>query len=258
MPVSFAEIQGFPRGSGDLMQGKRIRRLRCAWADHAALIDELYLTQYPYDNSGALATKYSFEPWKDSKQKNSSSTTANYDDAQVTIIYETDPPLGESLVVEKYSPFSITHRGVGDAIQWEDKHKVGEGDAPVFIENGLEYSVTFYRASSVPVNTFEQAGLINSNVVTGAVLPLIFGVNTLKYEGANVLFNQLSFGNNGYTIQYKFKAVYRQDGNDVPGTPLGWNGHWRSDTAQYEKIYKQQLPFDPVTQIKLPEGVFNF
>ena len=239
------EKQRFPQASGDVFNGRRIRRLRCAWGNAEALVQGLLLTVYPYDGSGMLATKFSYQPWKDSRQSHLSESLASYDDAEVTIIYETNSPT-INLISESFSPFTETHSGWHEDVYWSNGDPVPESDSPKITEAGLVYSRTYHRTQSLPQSAFTDIGLVNGAQITGKVIPVQFPADTLLYTGPNVTHSLISNGIMGFNAKYNFLAVNR--GGD------GWNGHWRSDEGLFMTI-KNRANGNPIT---MPQGELGF
>jgi hypothetical protein len=250
MATDHFEVQDFPRGTISLNANQRIRRLRCAWSDIDALFNELFLSAYPYDTSGVVATRFSFKPWDKSRQSLSASPTASYDDAEVTVVYDSNVG-GASLVSEVWRPFSIKQRAWHWALAWENNigASVPESDAPIAMETGLSLTVTYYRVTTIPPTAITQMGLINSLPVITPVTGLVFPTHTLFYEGPGQSHTVLNTGVTGSTLAYNFKAVYREKG----GIPLGWNGHWRSEKGEWQTIFERGG-----NQVKRPEGNIAF
>jgi hypothetical protein len=245
MSIDYAEQDGSPTEEWGENGFSAQRRLKVAWADRRALVDELIGTEYPLlDDTGAICRRISCVPFP-GKNLGEGSVSA-YEFALITAAWDTvawrasgggpdDPMISESieptaeyrtLNYEKYRWGS----GSGDLLKAED--------APGLLLQGIDYVVTKYAQSAIPAAALTLINHVND----AALYPLTPGLRNWVFAAETLLFHPASARR---TIQsgmaeWKWDVTYRfsyKPNRLKDGTAKGWNWQWRGDTDRFDQIY---------------------
>ena len=236
MAVSYGEVHGFPKSRWVNGEFFGTRKLRCAWADRADLLEELDGAAWPYadgpyadesdgGNSYAIAREATIEPLP--AQLTADGNMASYEYAIVTVKYSTVGPQLHSTnwIEENLDTTVITQRIDYRGLAWGDGTDLTSLEAPYKILHGLIYSIKYYNVTAVPAAVLTYVGYINSNQVTASSLGLNFAAGKLLYAGARLSHRSSWAGSWLWDVTYYFKYH-----------PAGWNYFWRASTNQYELI----------------------
>lgn len=203
-------------------------RLRCAWSDRQALIDDLLSTPRAWPKSSGL-TPYCVHASAVAEEmvytqngqgisyNEKAVVTAEYNTTIIDVASESIEPCIEAIPLP-FTRFNWTGQG-GALLQ--------EGEAPPLILRSLNLVRTRYRLAAIPTDILAATGCVNNaDYVSDVLGGLVFPAETLLFLPADVQRSFTNFTSNGYTLTLKFS--YKQQ---------GWNKYWRAATAGWESIY---------------------
>jgi hypothetical protein len=240
MSVTYYEEEGFPRELiDDNITGTRgsfnpVRKLKCAWADRIALVNELWYTDYPYVNSNfpAIATKFTCEPFPKSKTSGTNSIAA-YDDALVTVFYTTDRfKSGNNYFTEELIPTSgYDARMPTTGLHWTSTSgtSLATGEGPIVSCGSYDYVLTYFQLPDIPLPWALYKDTVNGGPFITKNLGLTFAIDCMRYEGATISHALSHSGVIYFTARLVFSYTWRNG--------CGWQGVWRPSTSQFEKVY---------------------
>jgi hypothetical protein len=231
MGVEYAEMQGFPIGRWQNGYFDGQRRLKVAWNQSSALLNELEGTSWPYSDGDNYCTPYraDIRPMPNCRQRGSDSI-ASYDYAIIDMYYTTRgprwQPLQSQYIEERISSCTKSFKvNTKDALEWADGTEIASGDAPTIMEHGLRYDITYDKVTSMPSQVMSFVGYVNNNSVYSPTLGMTFAADTLMYVGADVA-SHYSWGK-----LPRFKITYKFD-----YWPYGHHMKFRSGKG-YEVMY---------------------
>lgn len=251
MTVAAYEIERYPREEGNVFEGGRcVRKLKCAWTSRYDLVNELMETYWPYASGSSLpvAHEYAIEPFPKSRMGGSGSL-ASYDDALVTIVYDTKVYLFNGYSIsEEIVPLEEVNRYGGD-VCWSDGSHLRDGEAPTHHEAGFRYIFTYHRLYPYQVSGdwYTYTGYVNGATMVAAVLERTFATDTMLYRGPT-LRHSIMPGVMTPTVSASLRFDYMYRGG------YGWQGVWRGSKGQYERCYTPA----GVQILQYPRGAFMF
>lgn len=233
MAVTYAEMQGYPTGrwaDGDFY-GKR--RLKVAWSDASALLEELENTSWPYADGPNLCTPWQaiIKPFPHVRMDGTNSI-ASYDWAMIDVDYTTKGPVwNDTLSISVYettSPYTRVHKIKADSkLYWDATCETGIDYSPICEWHGLKYKLTFSGLDSAPTPALDYIRYVNSNDVGTYTLGLSFPAETLMFAGATVD-SKFNWGKLArYSVTYNF--IY---------WPAGHNKMFRPGSGFVDVYYK--------------------
>ncbi len=243
--VDFWEVSRFPKRTDEVVSMTGIRRVRCAWDDAETLKNEMLspvagnnIWPWPYHGaSGATVVGVAIEPFPGVRVAQSADIPgivdlSSYEWALLTIKYSTAGPVGLNLWSERLTPFLESQRMTHEGLNWENvayMTPLTAQEAPHKLHAGLNYDLTRHKLASIPNNLQDLIGFCNANTYQLRVLTTItFGRETLLYRGSSLSSSSSTL----YDVTMHF--TYKLNNN------AGWNGHWRMETGQYERIFDNQ------------------
>jgi hypothetical protein len=200
--------------------------LRCAYTDRIALMDDLLTNQrtWPYFTA-AKARTASAQPL--SARYTTSGQSCEYEDAIVTVNYNTDPDA--DLITESIEPTAefrlLDHRN----FRWSSAtgQLLNENESPGQLIRGIKLVRTMYNLVTIPVSLLTLPGTCNLGSYTSTLLGLTFAAETLLF-GIQPITRTIKLSGVGtYTVTINMS--YKE---------ATWNKFWNQKTKTYENIYE--------------------
>jgi hypothetical protein len=206
--------------------------LRCAYSDRHLLVADVCggRRSWPKGAAGAVprALTAAIVPVE---TPSTTEPTANgqiaYEEALVTVNYTTEIKEIASESLEPTVEFlTLDHRnfawgsGVGEALT--------EEEAPGRLVRGLNFVRTEYDKITLEPELLSLIGSVNSVAVTGSILALTFGIETLLFAPPTITYKIDS------TNITKFEVVKKFTFNQH-----GWNSYYRGRTGNFQRIYRR-------------------
>lgn len=243
--ISHEELSGSPIEDHDEEGFTAVRRLKCAWSDRFSLAKQLqggtdstgqYFVpaRYP-DRADARVVTVKVEPFHNkSEAADGDSRIASYDDARLTVQYET--PRGgstaddeETLVSESLAPIAEFLTLPGE-YYWDSGAAqvlpLGESGTPGKLIRSIDWIYTRHKIVNPPAALLTQMGSVNSAVITSASLGWTFDPETLLFNPPSLRRVITTEGVRAWEAELTFS--YRRS---------GWNKYWNPDTGQFDPVY---------------------
>jgi hypothetical protein len=266
MTLAYSELNGFPQEWWAQDQFKAKRKLRCLWGLRFQVAHSLvagptgFGEPYPYKpDSGARAINASIVGFGGFNQEPGATDRATYEEAHVTVNYETPRSTDEHSagggrsdgVIEQFESTAEMLRLPHERYSWRDDTSLRPDEAPALLDVGGEYVLTLTRLTSIPAHVWWDVGRVNDRQLATRTpgFAMAFAKETLLKLTPRVehSFNATT-GISTIQVTYRFaiKARSGKDENDVQGV-WGWNHVLRVRSPElpdrYERIYKRrQLP----------------
>ena len=274
--VPYTEIKDSPRETIRANNNTATRVFEVAWADRITFAKQMtgFTTQ---DVSGTVTIVYIYEPHKypDSSIKNlyakeaniaglgvvtddtafTTQTVAKFDNAQVTISYETPEypqgtDVGTVYVSESLEPATEFLTMRTDGLGYSDGVPLDEGEAPGYLIRMVDWVYTIHELNAVPAEVLTLPGSVNSSKIFSKSLGLTFPVGTLLFGNPSLDRQHTADGATAWTVT--FRLTYR---------PNGWNFFPRVVAAGGDLVWSQIYPvaLNPDTVVWEPTGeAINF
>lgn len=210
-------------------------KLRCAWADRYALVQDLLSYQRPWPywpglDYVPLANVCKIEPFPSAAVQNGQGM--DYEDALITVTYST---LAMDLVSEELEPtvefMQLDHR----QFCWgaPDGPPLTAQEAPGVQQRGMNLVRTRYLVVEIPPAVLLTYGCCNASFYTSPILGLTFNPQTLLYMPPHTARTIRSDGTDGWTVTMKFVVK-----------PQGWNVYWNAKLQEWSPIFvRGGLPY---------------
>ena len=252
MPVAYTEPDGSPQQVRSTSGFRAVRKLKCAWASRDTLALELLNTDYPLvADTGAYCREVSADPWP-AKQLGTGSTAA-YEFAEVTAIWETRRGAAADLKYERLEPASEFLTLDGTQLKWADGTAFGSMESPGKLCYQLNYVVTLYNLATIPAAALSLMNYVNAEPLT----PTTAGLGSLIFAAGTLLCCAIftervitTAGSDKWDVTYTF--AYRPNWNGATAT--GWNYLFRPSTNLYELFYRKS---DDGQSVMYPSGDFT-
>ena len=176
-----------------------------------------------------------------------------YEHALVTVqfVLDSQTPKGsgnEDLISESIEPTAEFQTISPFGLVWEsDFSGLTPEEAPGILRRGLNFCLTRYNVPYVPTAILSLAGCCNAAPVACRYLGLTFPAETLLFSPPQMQQKISTEGASPWTLNFRFSFK-----------PHGWNKFWRSETGQWEAIYRHVVSGGGDVEIKpFPPGDFS-
>lgn len=211
--------------------------VECAWADRAAVFNQIIWTEYPHlPNTNAYAVDGRMRGW--AKSNDAGNSLIGYERARITFTYNNRIEfVGGYWITEKLRPSTQFRPLDAREFSWEsndptdtDAKPVRDGEAPAMRQVYLDYILTYHRVLLIPDAAVTHLGACNHQTVSSYTLNRSFPAETLTLVAAPAsrsLYN--SFTLRAWKLTYHFRY-----------SPSGANTFWRADAKPpaWESIYR--------------------
>jgi len=252
--VATAELPGSPVETWGKDGSFRATVVRvCPWASRNTLAAEIYGEVYPrITGTMARATNITIQPYPDNPDIRGligDLQHADYDLAKLTIEYETTGPdvKDGDWFTESIEP-TVEFVTLDPAdFRWsESQLELSDNEAPGMQVRGLEYKLTRYKLSAVPMAVKSLVGCVNNAQVSCRRLGLTFSAEELLYHPPVI--ETKAKMNGSYEMTLAMRFTYK---------PGGWNTFWSRRSQRWERLQVRADGGSWVNYYQYPLGDFS-